>query len=57
MGEIWGGRRKEEENAGRKETPCCKGDALFMAARFSMFMISMPIAKGFKAALLQGQVR
>lgn len=57
-GEIWGGRRKEEENAAREEIPCCKGDALlFMATRFSMFMIAMPVARGFKEALSQGQVK
>lgn len=47
-GEIWGGRRKEEENAAGEKTPCCKGDALLFMA---MFMIAMPTATGFKEAL------
>jgi len=56
-GEIWGGRRKEEENAARGEMPYCKGDALlFMATRFSTFMIAMLIVTGFKEALSRGQV-
>lgn len=57
-GEIWGGRRKEEEIAAREETPCCKGDALlFMATRFCMFTIAMPIVTGFREALSHGQVK
>lgn len=50
--EIQGGKRKEEENAASTETPRCKGDALlFTATKFSVFMIAMPIATKFKAAL------